>query len=621
MADLVLLAAMFVICAGIGLPLARVLPERYRWRNVIAPTLGYCVLGVVVPVAYMGGLTMVQMFYGASVLAAVGIATSVRRLRFTEDVQALIAGMLATLLLLMLPRWVGGEAFSVFQGNHWDQFGYLESAIVYGRKPFAFVTAATDYQVMRVPALAIAADQLNNRPSVHELYALFSRVQPGQAYRLAYPFLVFSLVQCAHVVAFLIRNVFPAITKTACIAIAVVFPLGFWGQYIFDINAWSQIAAAPILLLMTGMTILVLASTESDLRAAGRVAAVIAISVAGAIYVYPEGFLINIAGIGPVALVMFALRRKLVEMVPFLGFAAVITVVLYPPQLPFLLAQAKSGSAAIQPWWQYFDIFFYGRDGRPSHGFARIADYSAGFFGLYFATPAKGAGIFGLLRRIAILVTIAGTVAAVVRTRMRVVAVWGAMVIAMLLPAGKFLLAGNYWPAGKVVAFVSPLFMTLLCVPAGIEARDRIGRVLRLIAATFLVFQIVVGIARIPAANRRFGIHYATPYPANQVKELKTDVPWNLRPLEAAFDEHTKVLVHPIDQWLSAYVQVFLYSRRIPFAVEGKINTYFGSGRDLPGLAPPWTPDAEITAEGRTIIVTYRDGRAPLRVVSEGDLR
>jgi len=636
MIDLLLLATMLLVCGGIGLPLALVLPQRFAWRVLIAPTLGTSVLAVAAPIAYRADVTIVELFWAAVTLAVICVVLTawvIRRSRelVVDDrrlVGVLVGVCALAAVVLLAPRWVGGDQFSVFQGNQWDTFGYLESAVVYARKPFSIVGTVTDEQLMRNPMFAVANGMLNARPSVHQLYAVFSRVAPGEAYRLYYPFLVFSFVQLAQVTMFVLRNAFPATSRAAWCAIAFVFPLGFWGQYVFDINAWSQIAAQPVLFLIFGLTIHTLARPESKLRPALRIAGVLAIAVAGAAYLYPEGLVIYSAALGPVAAVTIAVRvvraRALVlaELVPLAGFAGVASVVLYAPQLAFVIQQMKWGSGTKVAWWQFFQAFFYGRDAYVSHGFARAGDFIAGLFGLYFATPAKGAGlVLGLLHRVVILATVLGLfggIAALLAGKSsraereaRVhLALWVVVGLVMLMPALRLALDENYWPAGKIVSFAAPVFMTSLCIAAGF-AFDRPFRWVRGVAIGFVAFQLALGLMRIGAARRPNGMHYALPYPTVQAIELKRDLPWKLEPLES-LSPTTKVLLRPMDVWAQGYLMAFLYARGIPFAIDGKINTYFGSGRDLPGLPPPWTPDAEITVVDRTIVVTFFDGRPAL---------
>lgn len=647
MLDLLLLATMLLVCGGIGLPIAQLLPERFRWRLLVAPSLGVGVLAVLVPIAYRAGASISVFFFASATVAVAAIAWRAwptwqsiragfgnepdeRRLAITVAVTCVLAT-----LVLLAPRWLGGEQFSVFQGNQWDTFGYLESALVYARQPYSYVAAVSDGDTVRTPILAMASEQLNNRPSVHQLYSAFSRIAPGEAYRLYYPFLVFGFAQLIQVMVFVLRNCFPSMSRAAWLLVPLVFPLGFWGQYVFDINAWSHIMSLPLLAFIFGISIHALARPEEDLRTAARIAGVLATAVAGAAYLYPEGLLVHVAAIGPVAVIaivaltIHARRLKLAPIVPLLGFGGVGTVVLYGPQLAFLISQVKWSSDKKVPWWQFFQAFFYGRDAKLGHGFAMASDFAGGFFGMYFATPSAGSSMVSeTAYRTAIVIAIGGAIAGLVvliasslrstREERLHAALWSGATLVALVPAVRLALDDNYWPAGKIVSFVAPLFMTLLCISAGFASEHRWWPWLRAIVLAFAAFQLGTALARIPASRAPHGIHYAPPYPSVQAIELKRDLVWDLEPLHALSSE-TKVLLRPMDPWTQCYLMIFLYSRRIPFAIEGRINTYFGWGRELPPAPPPWEPDAQIMAGMREIVVTYRDGRPPLRVASKAE--
>jgi hypothetical protein len=76
----------------------------------------------------------------------------------------------------------------------------------------------------------------------------------------------------------------PLTTLLLCVLIVG----GFWGQYILDINAWSQEAALPLLL----MVLLMLLRSFVHERFTGRLTSwsptVFAFVVMGAFYLYPE---------------------------------------------------------------------------------------------------------------------------------------------------------------------------------------------------------------------------------------------------------------------------------------------------------------------------------------------
>src|SRR5678815_213426 len=111
---------MLFVAGGIGLPLAYVLPERFAWRPIVAPMLGIAVISLLAPVAYHWGVPIPIFFYVLVALAIAGIALHARHLlaeaRRLPSLWILVGAWLACTLLLLLPRWIGGDQFSVFQG-------------------------------------------------------------------------------------------------------------------------------------------------------------------------------------------------------------------------------------------------------------------------------------------------------------------------------------------------------------------------------------------------------------------------------------------------------------------------------------------------------------------------
>jgi hypothetical protein len=646
MADLALLLTLLVVCGGIGLPLSELVPgTKLGWRPLLAPVFGFAVLAVATPVAYQWGATIPGIFAGASGLAAAALAwrsrpmlRSWRDLSPAEQRLSLIAAVctVGAMLVLIAPRWVGGDQFAVFQGNHWDTFGYLESAVIYAREPYSVVSTASDEQIIRNPLYDLARQSLAIRPSAHMLYAVFSRVLPDEAYRLYYAYLVGSFTQLVLVALFLARNLLPTASPLAWVAVALVFPFGFWGQYAFDINSWSQMTSAPALLLMAGL--LIHASVLPDrpdapLGGGLRLAAAIAVVVAGAIYIYPEGFIFYAAAILPVAtaiLVGGMLRSRRVALrplVPLAGVAGVATTALYTSLLPHLIQQVTAFSAARVNWWQYFQIFFRGRDGVSGGPVTFAADFAGGLFGLYFATPgADATPLAAAIQRLAIVLTIVSLLVALAlistgRVTMHggreaaprsrsLIAAWIGACIMLLLPSAYLASTANYWPAGKAVAYASPVFMMLLALPVAYTFRPGVVRPLRWVALGFVAFQLGSGAVRIAASAEPTGIHYAPPYPALQDRSLKANVGWDLTGLEGVLTPDTRVLILPMDTWQEHHLMVFCWSRNIPFAKVTEVTTGFGSNRRLGALPPPWTPDLEIGAEGQTLTLRFRDGRA-----------
>jgi hypothetical protein len=599
--DLLLLATMFVVCGGIGLPLAYLLPDRYAWRPLIAPALGLAVLAVLAPVTYQWGLSPKAFFFGALAVAVMAISLYAgRAVRDMRGRHAWVIGLgwLVCTALLIAPRFVGGEQFTVFQGNPWDTFAYLESAISYARRSHDSILATNDAQLSHYPFLEIAKLQLSERPSIHLLYATFTRIAPDATYRLYYTFLVGWYAQFFLVAVFAVRALLPKASPFTWIGIAGVFPLGFWGQYVFDINAWSQIASAPLLLLLFVLL------THATIDTSWRVAGVAAVVVAGAIYLYPEGFIIYAAALYPTLGLFHLIRiiraRKfdVRAFVPFTSLAGMAAAFLYTPILHFLIKQVTWSSKARVPWWEFFQAFFKGRDNAWGTGFEQKADFTAGIFGMYFAT---GDNLQRSLVVFLVFALVAAAVVMAVRGQLPIRA-WVVAAFVLVLPAVYLFHADNYWPAGKVLSYAAPILVITLAMTVG---------VVRWLAVAFIAFQLACGVIRIAAVRAPDGIHYASPYPAVSWAPTKREIAWNMRGLEPHLKRSMKVLVHPTHMWLEQRLIVMLFSRRIQYVKLGLANTYFGDGRTVPSPGVPWQPDVEIFVDKFTFVLHFTNSNRP----------
>jgi hypothetical protein len=643
--DVLLLAVMFLVCGGIGLPIADQLPVRMAGRRLLAPALGLGVLAVGVPVGYRAGLSIFALLIASAAIALACWAWRgrqlVRELRAASgdarrELVAIAVGWFAIALVLILPRWTGGDQFAVFQGNMWDSFGYLQPSVVYARRSYAEIHAATGAALIRHPLYAFAQSQLDTRPAVNLLYALFSRFALASSYRLYYTFLAGCLAQLALVLVFLVRSAVPKASPWLWLAAAAVFPLGFWGQYSFDINAWSQLAALPMLLTMVALVLH--AASGPLLRGdALRVAGVLAVAIAGATYMYPEATAIYVAVLGPFAVaaallqMIRARRLALRALVPVVGFAGVAAIALSPPLVRFLVAQFAAGVGVKRDWWTYFQAFFFGRAVTSDHP----TDFVAGVFGLYFATPARGTSpVVEAIERGAIAATVVAIVAAIVvaivfaASRARdpaspvrpILIAWAVLAVLLLGPAAALFHQENYWSAGKALAYVAPVFMTLLAAMVAVPTASY-GRALwplRWFAAAFVAFQIALGLARIDAARSPSGIHYALPYPSGQAPGFKTNLGWDLSGLDDHLRRSDHVLVRSMSPWPEAYLMMYLYVHRIDFTKEQPVNAYFGTGETL-GQMAVGTPNVEISVEAEAIVLHYPDGRPDVRVPSRSD--
>lgn len=638
MLDLALTFGPALVCGALGLPLARLLAaETFRWRVLAAPALGLSVLAVAVNGAYRLGASPGATLAAAAAVTVAIVAVEVRRAiragagAWDRGLAVAVIAWAAAALVMLAPRWVGGDQFSVFQANQWDTYGYLESALVYAREPYETVARAGDAVFRRDALVMTASGNLQCRPAVHLLYGAFSRVAPAEAYRLYYPFLVFLVAQAMLVGAALLRAWLPRAGAGAILAASAAFPLGFWGQYVLDINAWSQMASIGPALLLLGLLVeaAALAPEPSQGAARKRLAGAIGVAVAGVTFLYPENLIYHLAVLVPLAGAATLVRARrtgalsVAPFLPFAGLAGVLAGLLhFEATLRFGAYQAMGGSTSRVPWWRHFQAFFAGRDGGvPGVGdLAGVADAVAAVFGLYFATPSAAAGpALALLQRVGVLAAAAVLVAGVVRVargspasdapgdgaRLALAALAAG---ALLLPAAGLALRESYWSAGKALSYASPALVLMLAAPAAAAAGGTAGA-LRWVVAAFVAFQLALGLARIDGARSPSGIHYARPYPSVEAPELKEVLRWDVRPLEPMLGGVRRVVLAPMNSWTLHHLLTFLYARGVETYYLGPLYRNFGAGDEVPPVDPGWQPDALVGLSNDGLVVRYADGR------------
>ncbi len=649
MPDVLLVLTGALACGGLGLPLARLLPARaFAWRALAAPVLGLAVLGVLATAGYGAGLPPAGTLAVALLGAGVGLALEVRWRRragpgaWRGPAQAL-GGWAVLLALLLAPRFTGGDRFALFQGNHWDTFGYLGSALVYAREPQAALAAAGQEALLRHPLWIEARRNLAERPGVMLAYAALSRVDPPETWRLHYAFLAFLLSLTALAAALLLRRWLPGARPWAAALAAPAFALGFWGQYALDINAWSQLAAAPGLLLLAGLLVEAAAGEEAAPGERARLAGAIAVLTAGAAFLYPEGLTYHLAVLAPLAgaaLGWAAWRARRLDPGPFLpllGLAGVAASLLaWDATFGFMLRQAALARGEPVTWWRFFQAFLSGRDGwTPGEPLlASAVDLGAGLLGLFFATPPPGeAPALALAWRLALgALCLALPAAAALALWRRGAPVPGAgpaaapepdlrrlrlaslALAGLLAPVALFAARGHYWEAGKAVSWASPLLLLLLAAPALAPGPGRWRQAAGAVAAAFVAFQLGLGLLRVGAAAGPDGIHYEPPYPAVQDEQLKRQLRLDLDGLGAPLAGARHVLVPPMPPFQDYLVMFFLEARGTPFTQVGRVAGNFGWGAVVGSATAPPEADATVAPVPGGLEVRYADGRPPVRL-------
>ena len=96
-----------------------------------------------------------------------------------------------------MPKYTGGDQFSLFQGNIYDHFNYLTSALVYSVYDYQTLHTATSDSFLSDPLMIVPQSNLESRPAVMVLFSVFGYLFGGKYLELAYVYNLFFLLQCS----------------------------------------------------------------------------------------------------------------------------------------------------------------------------------------------------------------------------------------------------------------------------------------------------------------------------------------------------------------------------------------------------------------------------------------
>ena len=666
MTDLAFVTGTLALMSLLGYPLARLFPPgevHGRWSA--APVLGYGLFGPVVTIFYRSGHSpqrslhlVVGVVLCALVVGTLG-AELIRR-RGSPPVpasrranrSAMVCGIAAgvVVLLCLLPKWVGGMQFAAFQGNHWDHINYIAYSSAFRTHSYADIRALTPTTARDNDYLLFAQSQLDTRPTVGlafvTLAILFGMTTPDASYA----YMAFMQALMFFAAAFALLNLFRARAGVAAI-VAAALTVGFFMQYVFDINAWSQLAAMPLVILALAVLILMTdpppapAPTGrrfSELLDHARYTAVLALLLTAVFYFYPE---IILEYGGPLALIpLWALASSrlsrpalaaLTGGVVAAGLALAACLPFWSGTIGHLIRQLSLASDNSVAWWRYFQRYLFGRDIEVTtlmEGFrwssAAIytflslpVDFTVSAIGLYFVLPTSAISLpirvvwklVLLVLATALLVGAARSLWTAWRTDRgsRISCLFVAAIAACLLPV-LFLAMGRYWSAGKALAMAAPLLFMILASPVLTGA----PRPWSVVAWLFVCGHLVFGLYRPLAAADPDGIHYRfPPYPSIQDARFKRELSWDLqrwKPLLATCRRTSIDLQNP---FLERYVQVYLTELGARWSSVRPLDSYYGVGTPLGVQAQLVAPDCLVTDRvhhvqpWQTVIWLSRDRR------------
>lgn len=581
----ILMVGLFVsMCGAIGLPFSLLLPSQgFAVRWALAPPLGFGLLAAGTALLYLSGVTpwvtlLAMAATGLVVAAAMIVRDGPWRRSISTGVRSAMT-VAAVAILCLAPGWTGGPRFRVFQANVYDHLLYVGASISYRTLDYATLVVHGVESAQADPLAVAALWFIDWRSAVSMMHAAFAVASRGDVVDCAYPYMVGMQLNMLFAALFVFVNAL-AMRRSLAWICASALTVGFFEQYVFDINAWSQLAAQPIFLLLLAFVALAFDKDRFGQVPGSitRLAAVFAALMTGAFFLYPES--LTVYGLAATIIVVVAIglrasRQTLpvaaTGLVAGIGLSLLACIPHWSGTAAYVVRQLSHAAAYPPDWWKYFQRYLFGGEANfleiianPDSRLGELADAwfslpveaAVGGLGLYAVLPSASwpvavAFVWKLLLYGFLLVLLRG-VAKAVWTIWRTepdgsaARLLAGSLAGCLVPIA-ILAAGHAWAAGKGLAMAAPMLFTLLVAPIAAK-RGEPGAV---VASVIVVAaHLILGALRPLLVMQGLGAGIpGLPTAAAHVNAQKASLDWNYDRVSAEFASCNGVVIdvaHPM---------------------------------------------------------------------------
>lgn len=159
-----------------------------------------------------------------------------------------LIGLVIVAILLLMPILLGGLSYTVLRGNGTDTFNYMTMAGYLLHEPYSTIFHSTiDTLIDKNASYPLAQALLKTRWSTSMLLAWSSSITNVPLYRFEFGFTILFFI-IDYGVSYLIARQL-RLSPIYSILVAISICTGFWGQFVLDIRAMSEISVFPLLLL------------------------------------------------------------------------------------------------------------------------------------------------------------------------------------------------------------------------------------------------------------------------------------------------------------------------------------------------------------------------------------
>lgn len=382
-----------------------------------------------------------------------------------KELWIFLAGLFLTLLLINLPMLLGHLNFTILRGNGTDDFNYITTAGYLLHEPYSWA-ASTPLQTLidKHPSYDLARQLLTERWSTSMLMAWSSAVTHLPLYQLEYGFTTLFFIitfSCAFEFALLLEL---KIGYALLVALAIV--VGFWGQFVLDIRAMSQISALPLLVFLACL----LASIESS-NNKNRLLIFLGLVCTAIIFLYTEIVFLLALGIFIFTLIQLLTKKNKLSTIVN-NYCLILSVILISgfPAATHLshFFEKQTGLALFHKnnWDSAYFHWLY--KSLPLLGFWGLADFDVK--GL-ISSPAISLGLLIALVLLSILLTLLLLYALYYLTlKIKNINLNNALLLSLAFFSAAFIgflyliLRQQYWAAGKVLSYGYPFIYFLVAV-------------------------------------------------------------------------------------------------------------------------------------------------------------
>jgi hypothetical protein len=611
MHDIAVVAVLLSAYTAIGLPLCLLLPAgRFGARFAIAPPIGFGLFAIGGTVLYLWGVrpsvSMVAMATAGLALGVVYLLRTGSPLRLappSKPTMALGAGTVAVILICLLPGWTGGPQFRIFQANVYDQMLYLGGSVTYRTLDYASMTAEAK-RAAPDPVVARSARHFDNRGAVSIAHAAVAAISQRDLIDSSYPFVVAMQVNLLFAALFVLINVFSA-GYPLSFFLASALTIGFFQQYVVDINAWSELSAQALYLLIVAFT--VLAFDYRHFETGGifgtiRLGAIFGALLGAVLYLYPEA--LSIYGIAAATGLVLAIGQRESRSTALFGLAGLglgacaallLCLPFWTGTLEYMFRQLGHMASNPPDWWRYFSLYLFGSEENylavltnPGSSYRQIA---AAWFSLPVESVIAGLGLHFLLPTASwpivpalmwklvlygfLAVLIKGAAGGVVR-------IWradpagnaarmtGACIAGCVVPF-VILSMGHYWAAGKGLSMAAPLLFLLVTTP--LLAKPDVANVEfvgRLATFAFAFAHLALGLMRPILVTEFAGAQLpGLPTAAAQMRNQKATLDWNHQRWATEIGKCNGVIIEVDNPFMQQLVRRVAIDLGVPWASAG----------------------------------------------------